>query len=119
MHSWSIHLAESLPIHLVANTKKLENTQNDKKFCEQLCGTIAVRQITMCNTKGGRGRGHELRGKGQGQPKGHAVKRNRSTAANRATTLAKVKAKAKAEAEAKAKTLLKPKLVTRRSFSRG
>lgn len=40
--------------------------------------------------------GHEWGG-GRGQPKGHAVKRNRSTAANRATTLAKAKAEAKAK----------------------
>lgn len=76
-----------------------------KTFCKQLCGTIAVRQITMCNTRGAR---HREGGGSVGQAKGHAVKRNRPTAAaaNRATTLAKVKAKGKAEAEAEAKAKL-------------
>lgn len=76
-----------------------------KTFCKQLCGTIAVQQITMCNTKGGTAQGG---GRALGQAKGHAVKRNRPTAAaaNRATTLAKVKAKGKAEAEAEAKAKL-------------
>lgn len=47
-----------------------------------------------------------------GQAKGHAVKRNRPTAAaaNRATTLAKVKAKGKGKAGAEAEAEAKAKL---------
>lgn len=47
-----------------------------------------------------------------GKAKGHAVKRNRPTAAaaNRATTLAKVKAKAKGKAGAEAEAEAKAKL---------